>query len=298
MNGWCNMFIDRAIFRNGTEEEIVTLESITHHENYLLVKENLYCAISNCNCRLIYVPEGLKVAYFKKWKGDNHNEDCPFYKETIKDAKSIRISGKTVSRLRDDHINKVLKDTFIKFNETEEEKKERLRRQNQKYRTRKNKVIERQATLEFEDIIVNLPTTSLEANEIREGERNPTVRKRLSILDFEFSDIGLTLSTIGFLDNLTIGEKYSTIVITDDYNRLTFTIFLEEVFYANSTFAINSMLQGLERLFSSPEEIIVACVGEVVFREGQFGMLVIKEDNLSFNGQYLSNLLLSKNTLF
>ena len=292
------MFIDRAIFRNGLEEEIVTLESITHHENYNLVKENLYCAISNCNCRLNYIPEGLKVAHFKKWKGDNHSEDCPYYKETIKGAKSIRIAGKTVSRLSDHHIRKVLKETFKKFNETEEEKVERLRKQNEKYRKRKNKVIERQAAIEFEDVILTLPTTSLDANEVREGERNPTVRKRLSILDFEFSDLGLTLSTVGFLDTMTLNDKYSTLVITDDYNRLTFTIYLEEVFYVNSTLSIHSMLEGLERLLATSADIIVTCVGEVVLREGQFGMLVLKEDNLSFNGQYLSNLLLSKNTLF
>lgn len=292
------MFIDRAIFRNELEEEFVTLEFITHHENYLLVKENLYCAVPNCNCRLNYIPEGVKVAHFKKWKGDNHNEDCPYYKETIKGAKSIRITGKTVSRLSDDHIRKVLKETFKKFNETEEEKNERLKNQYEKYRKRKNKIIERQAVLEFEEVIITLPTTSLDANEVREGERNPTVRKRLSILDFEFSDIGLTLSTIGFLDSLALDEKYSTLVLTDDYNRLTFTIYLEEVFYANSTLSINTLLQGLERLLATPEDIIVTCVGEVVLREGQLGMLVLKEDNLSFNGQYLSNLLLSKNTLF
>lgn len=292
------MFIDRAIFRNGLVEEIVTLESITLHENYSLVKENLYCAISNCHCRLNYIPEGLKVAHFKKWKGDNHSEDCPYYKETVKGAKSIRIAGKTLSRLSDTHIRNVLKETYIKFNETEEEKQKRLKKQNEKYRKRKNKIIERQAVIQFDDVILTLPTTSLDANEVREGERNPTVRKRLSILDFDLSDIGLTFSTVGFLYTMLLKEKYSTLVITDDYNRLTFTIYLEEVFYTNSTLSVHSMLEGLERLLANSENIIVACVGEVVLREGQLGMLVLKENDLSFNGQYLSNFLLSKNTLF
>lgn len=68
--------MDRALFKRGPEEEIVTLETITHHEDYLLVKENLYCITPNCSCKLIYIPKGLKVAYFKKWKGDNHIEEC------------------------------------------------------------------------------------------------------------------------------------------------------------------------------------------------------------------------------
>lgn len=292
------MINDTALFRNGPVEEIVTLESITHHENYRTVKENLYCAIPSCNCKLIYVPRGIKIAYFKKWKGYNHSEDCPFYKETEKGAKSFRVTGKTVSRLNDKHVNKVLKKTFDKFNETEEEREKRLQKQNQKARNRKNKVVERQASIEFEEIVVNLPTTSLEVAEVREGEKNPTVRKRMSVLDFVLTDIGLTMSTVGFLMEMKVDENYAVLTITDDYNRLSFNLFLEEAFFANSSFPINTMLEGLRKLHDNGEQIIVTCVGEVVLREGQLGMLIIDENKLIFNGLYLSELLLSKNTLF
>lgn len=216
----------------------------------------------------------------------------------MKGAKSIRIAGKNVSRLRDDHVRKVLKETFDKFNETEEERINRLKKQNQKARNRKNKVVERQSTLDFEDVVVNLPTTSLDAEEVRVGERNPTVRKRISILDFEFSDIGLTMSTVGFLEDLNISEKYSTISLTDDYNRLSFTLFLEEAFYVNSSLNINTMLEGLKGFHDNEEEILVTCVGEVVLREGELGILIMDEDKLNFNRLPLSSLLLSKNTLF
>ena len=37
------------------------------------------------------------------------------------------------------------------------------------------------------------------------------------------------------------------------------------------------MEKGIGELFS--ENIIVTCLGEVVLREGQFGMIVLKEDN-------------------
>lgn len=292
------MIIDRAVFRFGTDGEIVTLESIAHHEYYTTVKENLYCVIPNCNCRLIYIPKGAKVAYFKKWKGYNHIEECPFYKETETGARSIRIAGKAVSRLKEDHVRKVLKETFDKFNETDEERIKRLQKQNQKARNRKNKVIERQDSLNFEDIVVNLPTTSLDADEVREGERNPTVRKRISILDFEFADIGLTMSTVGFLKEVKTSEKYSTITLTDDYDRLTFILFLEEAFYVNSRLTINAMLEGLKKLHDNGEELIVTCVGEIVLREGQLGMIIMDENKLNFNRLHLSSLLLSKNTLF
>ena len=292
------MIIDTALFRNGMVEEIVTLESITHHEDYIAVKENLYCAFPSCNCKLIYIPKGIKVAYFKKWKGYNHIEDCPFYKETEKGAKSFRVTEKTVSRLNNKHVNKVLKETFDKFNETEEEKEKRIQKQKQKARNRKNKVVERQGAIEFEDIVVNLPTTSLDANEVREGEKNPTVRKRMSILDFVLTDIGLTRSTVGFLMEIKIDKNYAVLTITDDYDRLSFSLFLEEAFFANSSFSINTMLESLKELHDNGEHFIVTCVGEVVLREGQLGMLIMDENKLIFNRLYLSELLLSKNTLF
>ncbi|WP_262176557.1 hypothetical protein [Saccharococcus sp. Marseille-Q5394] len=293
------MIIDRAIFRNRSNEEVVTLESITGHPDYLTVKENLYCAFPNCNCRLVYVPEGVKVAYFKKWKGYDHVDDCPFYRETIKGAKSFRIIGKHVSRLRDGHVKNVLNETFDRYNETYEERAKRLEKQNSNARKRKNRVIERQDSMDFEDVILTLPTTSINVEEVKEGVRNPTVRKRMSILDFDFSDIGLTISTVGFLRDVRIQEKFSLISLVDKHQRAIFPLYLEEAFYENSSLIISSMIEGLKQLNEkSEDEIIVTVIGEVVFRDGQFGMLVMDEKKLHFNRMRLPSLILSGTTLF
>lgn len=291
--------IDLAIYKEGAEEEIVTLETITSHVDYITVKENLYCATPRCNCRLVYVPEGVKVAYFKKWKGYDHIEDCPYYKETVMGAKAFRIVGKNISRLRDGHVKNVLNDTFDKFNETTEERAKRLERQYVNARKRKNKVIERQGSIDFEDVFITFPSTSLSVEEVKEGERNPTVKKRMSVADFVFSDIGLTMSTIGFLREVQIKEKYSLLVITDKHEHAFFPLYLEEVFYENSSLNIDSLIKGLKKLHEeSEDEIIVTVIGEVVFRGGQLGMLVMDEKKLNFNRIRLPWLIMSRTTLF
>lgn len=116
------MIIDKALFRNGTDEEIVTLESNTHHENYLTVKVNLYSITPNCGCKLMCIPKGLKISYLKNGKDIILLKNVLFIKKQLK-ALIIRIAGKTVSRLRDEHVRNVLKETFDKFNETDKERK-------------------------------------------------------------------------------------------------------------------------------------------------------------------------------
>lgn len=293
------MRIDKAIFRDGRNEEDVTLETITSRADYITVKENLYCATPECNCRLVYVPEGVKIAYFKKWKGFVHFEYCPYYRETIMGAKSFRIVGKNISRLREEHVKNVLKDTFDRFNETDEERAKRLERQTTNARNRKNKVIQRQDSMDFEDVYVTLPSTSLKIEEIKKGSRNPTVKKRISILDFDFSDIALTISTIGLLREVHIEEKYSIICIVDKHERAIFTLYLEEAFFENSSLNISSMIEGLKEINDkNTNEIIVTVIGEVVFRDGQFGMFVMDEKKLNFNNMRLPSLIVSRTTLF
>jgi len=192
-----------------------------------------------------------------------------------------------------------LNDTFDRFNETEEERAKRLERQTTNARKRKNKVIERQDSMNFEDVYVTLPTTSLNVEEVKKGERNPTVKKRMSLADFVFSDIGLTISTVGYLRDVHIEEKYSLVVIVDKHEHVYFPLYLEEFFYQNSSLNISSMIEGLKKLYEeSEDEIIVTVIGEVVFRDGQFGMLVIDEKKLNFNRMRLPSLILSGTTLF
>lgn len=191
-----------------------------------------------------------------------------------------------------------MKDTYDIFNETVEAKNARLAKQREYSRNKRNSVIEAQGKLSFDDIVVNLPTTSLDGETIREGERNPPVKKRVSILDFVLSDIGNTMSTVGFMSDIKTDDRHAVITITDENERHTFNLYMEEAFYINSKLNINSMFEALKQLYLAGEDIIVICVGEVVLREAQFGMLIMDESKLNFNRGPLSTLLINANKLF
>ena len=288
------MIIDRALFRNGIAEEIITLDSITHHEDYLFVKDHLYCSTPGCKCRILYVPQGNKSAYFKKWKGDQHHKDCPYFTKSIYGAKSKRFAEKTISRLSDAHISKILKDTFKRFNETEDERRERLKMQKLNARVRKNVLVAKRELEQAEDITIRVPTTPLNGNEVRKGEKNPKVPKRLSILAFRLTDIEQTLSTVGLLKSVYISDELSVLTITDLYEQLEFKIVLEKEFYENNSFNFNHLLEKINILLLQGERIIVTCVGEVFGENGQFGMRILDEKKLTLNDFSISEYLVRK----
>lgn len=294
------MMMDRAIFRSGTVEVVLSLKSIINYIDYIEAKENLFCVTPNCKCRLLYIPKGKRKAYFKKWKGYNHDESCPFFKETVDGATSKRIVGKTQSRIKDDHVNKVLKETLKRFLETDEEKTHRLEKQNETYKKGRNQILAKQGNLNIEYVEVRFPSTSQDIEEIKLGERNPPVKKRLSVLDFNFMDVDTTMSTVGFLKGIQIGEKFAKMEIVDENDRGSFILYLEQAFYENSSLNIASMLNQLAEYKKKDkhDKILITAVGQVLCRRGNFGMLMMDEKKLHVNGMLLQSYLISRTDLF
>jgi len=52
------MPIYEAIYRSVDQEEMVTVNNIEQHANFIDVKNNLYCTYEGCTARLLYVPKG------------------------------------------------------------------------------------------------------------------------------------------------------------------------------------------------------------------------------------------------
>lgn len=288
------MIIERAVFRLDGQEEIVTLEDITLREDYQSVRENLYCPTEGCNCRLIYIPQGKKIAYFKKWNGDNHNENCPHYIETQFNGRSRQIAGVTASTLRDSHVSDILRGIYDTYTETAEEREERLRRQRENARARRNRRVDNQRRGLTEEIEVNNPTTSLEGATLREGERNPPVRRRLSVLDFNLDDVGNTEAGIGRIIAVQNNENQSVITIVDELERGHFHLYLEQVFFENAPTNISRFLEILSNMVEANIEILISCVGEVVNRNNRIGMLILGENYLRFNRMPLATLIMNR----
>lgn len=285
------MRIRSVYYVNGEIKEEVTLEEIITRVDYIEVKESIFCAEENCECRMIYIPQGVKVAHFKKYKGHNHTESCIYFSTTEDDGKGRRSIGVNSSRLRPDHKRNMLKGIYKSYIETEAERLLRLERERDRARERRNKVVT--TDNEQTELTVNRPTTSNQGQRINEGERNPPVKRRHSILDINLIDIGNTEVVIGALINIVNSENQTILTLTDKQNLKEFRIYLEQAFFENSALNTPRMFEGLKELLES-SAIITSAVGEVIVRNEELGMLVLAEEDLGFNGMRLGSILFAR----
>lgn len=294
------MLIHRVLFRYGDVTEMITLESIEQHRKYITVKDHLYCATPNCHCKMMYIPEGKRIAHFKKWKGRNyqHLQQCPFYKETVMEGRPKRLVRATITSLNDRRIQDVLTKSLKKFRETEEQKQQRLAKNRARAKEKRNRIKDSGEELLPEFMYVNKVATSTNGEGFVEKEKSPPVKTRSSILDFNIGDIGETQSTTGYLESIVISDRTALLNISDKLQRLTFTIYLENEFFEQTHFSVRKMLNDLQRMRAYNENVEISCIGEIVNREGIFGMRVKSVNNLRFNGQYLDRFLYETDSIF
>ena len=289
------MSINRAICRLEEDEE-VWVDEIAEHENYLEIRDNLYCHTNDCNCRLIYIPRGRKRAYLKKWNGDNHIESCEHYAVTQNEGRTRRIIGTNTSTLRPSHIASILRDVDSAFMESEDEQNARLNRNRENYRRRRaNQRVNTERANPPEIVVINQPTTASDGEVLSEGERNPPVRRRVSILDFSDADIGETQATAGYITDIQNNERQTIITITDRNNRAELCLYLEEVFFSTSHENTSQLLVQLKNIVEYGIEIRTICVGQVISRNDSIGMLVLNAGEMSFNRLALASVIFNTN---
>ena len=292
------MLIDKVLFRYGYDTEMITLESIEQHRRYIKVKNHLYCATPNCHCKMIYISEGKRIAHFKKWIGRQHSKQCPYYKETDMDSRPKRIAGTKVAILSDKRIGSVLKQALTKFLETEEDRVHRLAKGKSRARRTSNATFNSNEELFPTSIFINKPTTSNIGKHLAEGDKIPYVRTRRSISEFKESDIGETQATAGFFNSIVYEGNTIILSITDKQKLYPFHLYFEEVFFSNSSEGTRRMLEELEEMLKTLENVAITCIGEIVKKDGVFGMRVMRASNIRINGALIPNFIFEMDSLF
>ncbi|MGF9906122.1 hypothetical protein [Brevibacillus porteri] len=275
------MSILDANFRYDGNEGSISLEDISKHEDYEVIRENLFCSTDGCDCPLLYIPRGKYSEYLKKRNGSSHIESCMHFAPTDSNRRSRRIVGTSKSRLRDDHVASILRGLYDAYNETAEDREKRLAHDREKARQRRNNKVNTSKTEnEYDEVYVNSATTSASGEALAEGERNPPVRRRYSLLDLSNNDIGETEGIIGELVEVQNDEERSILILSDKSRKRKLNVYLEQVFFENSPVNINNNLVALNELLISGREIQISCLGEVVLRNDSLGMLTLREKDL------------------
>jgi len=277
-----------VIYRGVNGNEVIQLESIESHIEYEEVKMNIYCSTRGCNCKMAYVPRGIKVAHFRKWRGDEHSLDCEHYVDTEGGNQRRRRLGIHSSRLRTNHKKGILSDMYKKYTESDDEKKARRERERENRRNRINKRVDkREEPLEE---IVNKPTTTNEGEVLLEGERNPPVPRNYSIIHVNRTQLDSTIALIDKIIDVkndfdNPNQKRSVITLTDENQTMTFKIILDPVFFAQSSLNIDTALEGIAKRAVKDRNMALGAVGQVIERENELCMSVYEQDALSINGK-------------
>lgn len=283
------LLIEQVIYRNEQEvEEFVTLQEIFRRTDYLEVKENLYCAENGCECKMIYVPQGVNSAYFRKAsKSHNHSPDCDFYRPTDDNGRPRRIVGAGNTALSTARKQDILKGIYKTYTETDEERQIRLERDRQRRRNRRaNRRVDNEND-EIEVRVNNPSTSNTDPVETRENRSRP-VRRRHSVPDILNSDLGESIAVVGEIVSITNDENFSLITITDSYSGQTFNLYLEEVFFENSPLDIGTRLNTIREIINTTEGSILSGLGQVVERNDSKGLLVLAEEDIRIDALRLA----------
>lgn len=289
------LIIEEVIYKgNNNEDELIKLSAIELRPDFEEVKRSLYCTFEGCNCKILYVPKGKRIAHFKTWPGENHSKECEAYFERIKSLKPSKGAATTTTRLTDKHIQNVLKEMGIRAKETEEERLYRLEQQRKKNKkTKKNPVSNNSNPTKTGLNIV--PVVDNSADNLVSVERAPRVSRRYSINNIIEKDVGTALALREKIDRIEVINDRYVIINLVAQNGKTAKVFLEEAFFAQAPSNINSWIESIANMINSGIETTLSCVGNVILRENQLCLQVFAESHLRIGDLTIINFIMENN---
>ncbi|KDE94346.1 hypothetical protein CM54_12480 [Staphylococcus sp. TE8] len=107
------MKIEEALFMHDGSSEHMEIKDIKNHENFVSIKNHLYCATPGCECPLIYA--NGQNPYLRTFPKQNHSTNCPYSLQRI-EAKKRKETEKVVKRgLSGEEIQTKHKYAFAKY---------------------------------------------------------------------------------------------------------------------------------------------------------------------------------------
>lgn len=273
--------IETALYKHNGIEEKIEIDEMEEHEDFEMMRKNIYCTFEGCAARLEYVPKGKNKAHFKTWPNENHSKDCFDFFEREKKKKSERGSATINVPLSSKHISRVLRELYKEANESEEEKKKRLVKKRNNKNKKKN-IIKDDSGDTISIGRVN-PTTAEVTETHGEIKRAPSVRKRSNIQLLSEGDVGYTRAVNGYVRNISI--KRDRVVMEISSKKKKCKVYFEEEFFAHAVVNILGMLQNAKEYLSQGRELQITCVGEVEKRGEEFRLVVNKQHNFRLNGE-------------
>jgi len=284
--------IESAIYKNHEGiEQLINLNEIVSRPDYDVVRKNLHCAYPGCPARIEYVPKGLKIAFFRTWRNNDHSEDCEDYFVREKKKAALKNSATDTAKLTDTHIKDILKGMNKSINESLEQKELRLKKQREYANKKRNSTtdLNRDPT----NMNIGRPTTDKEAEYQAEGTKAPRVRRRYNPNDINEADIGTATGIAGTIVRMQLFEKRSIIALKK--NNGYFNIYLEEDFFSDAALNIDTILKVLKDTIQNNEDYTLLCVGNIENRDNSLCMVVNNQNHIRINAHSMGSFIFSTN---
>jgi len=273
--------MEKAKFATSNSTKIISARDIKSRKEYMeKYVGKLFCAEAGCNAMLDYVELSnyRREKIFRTHKHSNHSPDCPF--QIIRtEGKGPTFSSTTFSKaISDEHIKSILKG---------------LRQRNSgeasgTSQQTKSKVVSKLNKTKERDSLKGRAVASIDADAepVKRGEREPTVKKRRGI-DLLPEDDSRLRGIDGYIDAAYIGEKFVELHFSNTTTKTTLLFY--NAFRDKSDRAYKFVKDIADEVNSSDLKIFICCVGVVEFLADKIQIQIMNPSYITFEGLSIYN---------
>lgn len=267
--------MNNALFRNSNSSTIISVRDISSRKEYLdKYARNLFCPEPGCNAMLDYVelPFVGHEKIFRTHKGSNHRPDCP-HQINHKYGNEPTFSSETFSQaLSDGHIKSVLKGLF-----------ERNTSASIGAAPSRKRSVSKHHSKDATDTISGkaIPSIDPNAEPVKSGEREPSVRKKRS-QDLFLEDHEKLRGVDGLITQGSIGKDYVELYFKSQ-GQLVSLLFYNS-FRDKSNQSYQYVLELAKLLSTTDLHILVCCLGIIEILPNKIQIQIMSSDYITFEG--------------
>lgn len=266
------MKIEEALFIQDGSSERMDLEDIKNHQDFVSIKNHLYCATPGCECPLIYA--NGQNPYLRTFPKQNHSTDCPYSLQRIEAQKRNETEEVVKRGLSGEEIQTKHKYAFAKYFGPSEKKNNNKQNKNNISKTitsnsETKKTVPTSPTLDSVKTANNSKTKSIQTN-------------HLSINEIDDKNIGKVVNIVGTVSYVNYDTKKNIFILKlENYDNYEITFPESYLASTSNQDALKKSFVGVSKL--AKKKTVVCCITTYLQKlNGKYQLPIYNIANLSF----------------
>ncbi|MGG0776925.1 hypothetical protein ABE060_17085 [Bacillus rugosus] len=276
--------IYEAVYINGKEKALISLDDINTEDYLQKYREKLFCTTTNCKAKLSYVNRPGNRSHFRTWRESQHSESCIHFFEKKGGRIGVKQSGVQTGSVSTDQMRRSVREAFELEMLSEEE---RVRRREADRKKRQNRTQRRKVTNTIEQPEIRIVTDPTEKTEDSNGVNGRLYKRNADAL--KETDLGHTRTVTGIVKSVKTGKNSAQVRVYK--NGRFVNIKFEEAFFA-ATPQYEGLFHYIDRFAEENNNVIFCAVGEIrrSKQSGEFEIVVFDREGLLIHGRTLPSL--------